>query len=230
MPSLFDTWREFARYLRRPVLLQPAGIKAPGSTRIWSDLLVLQVIGLFALVPALEWWRQRTGISPPEAFGQIPPWLMVPGVVLAAPVLEECLFRGWLTGRPRALWLALCILAVGALLISPLVKAMPLVTASAILVVLVAALVGWIVMRKRREPPVWFAGLFPMAFYGSVVLFAVPHISNYAQPGLATLPMVLPQLWAGLVLGYLRLRVSLPASIAAHACSNGLMLALAVVG
>ena len=45
---------------------------------------------------------------------------LLPITVLIAPVLEEMIFRGWQTGRPRALWLLGCFAAFVALVIGML--------------------------------------------------------------------------------------------------------------
>jgi ABC-type molybdate transport system permease subunit len=101
-------------------------------------------------------------------------------------------------------------------------------TGSGLLAVALATAAGWIVLRKRAAMG-WFAHGFPVIFYLGAALFALPHVLNYPQISLLTLPLVLPQAWAGLTLGYLRQRIGLIGSIIAHAASNGLMLGVALV-
>jgi membrane protease YdiL (CAAX protease family) len=62
------------------------------------------------------------------------------------------------------------------------------------------------------------------------VIFGLSHLSNYPQISWALLPMVLPQIWAGLVLSYTRMRMGLPASMLIHAASNGAAISLALLG
>ena len=95
---------------------------------------------------------------------------------------------------------------------------------------LLAAPIGWFVLRKRATPQFWRGRWFAAPFFTGAVLFGVMHIMNYPHPGLLVLPMVLPQLWAAFTLGYIRMRIGLPASILAHATSNALALALAFAG
>jgi Type II CAAX prenyl endopeptidase Rce1-like len=92
---------------------------------------------------------------------------------------------------------------------------------------LAAALVGWIILRKLQPGPLFRAG-FPLIFYVSATVFGLIHLFNYTAPGLVHLPLVLPQLWAGLTLGFLRLRIGLPAAMLVHAVSNGLAVSLAL--
>jgi Type II CAAX prenyl endopeptidase Rce1-like len=96
------------------------------------------------------------------------------------------------------------------------------------LMALLTMLGGWNMLRQRSEAPDWFARHFALVFYGAVTAFGLLHVSNYDQPGLATLPMVLPQLWCGAVLGYVRMRIGLPAAILLHALSNSIVLAIAL--
>jgi hypothetical protein len=57
------------------------------------------------------------------------------------------------------------------------------------------------VLRRRIAAPAWFAGGFPVWFYLSAVGFGLVHLSNYLTLSWALVPMILPQLWAGLVFG-----------------------------
>lgn len=221
--------REFAAYLRRPHLMAPSGLRAAGAWRYWVVLVVLQIAVLLGLLaPLIGFWQSQFGLPLPDAFGQVPPEYLVPIAVLAAPLIEECVFRGWLTGRPRALWLLICALAAGALLYASASGLEPLMASGALAAVIVAAIAGWIILRKRAAPT-WFAAVFPALFYLSVVAFSLVHIVNYPSFSLIALPMVLPQLWAGLVLGFIRMRIGLVAAILAHAMSNAAALSLAMM-
>ena len=84
-------------------------------------------------------------------------------------------------------------------------------------------------LRRRTDPPRWFARHFGVWFALSVVVFGLLHLSNYPRLSWALVPMVLPQVWAGLVFGYLRLRHGLVASIMAHAVGNAAALAAALL-
>lgn len=190
----------------------------------WLQIVALHLLGMVLLMPLLAGWQKLTGIAGPDAFDKFPREWLLPVVVLAAPVIEEMLFRGWLSGRPRALWLVLCALAAGIPLAmtggnSPL-------AAIALIAALIAAPLGWFALRKRPAPD-WFQRGFGVIFFGAALLFGAAHLVNFSQASLLALPLVAPQLWAGMTLGYLRTRHGLWAGILAHATSNGLALLVA---
>jgi hypothetical protein len=212
-------WRDFATFLRRPRLAGPVGLRAGWRTML--AMLGLNLFGLAMLLLVLPLWQRLTGIAGPNAFEGIPFEYLLPAVVLAAPIIEECLFRGWLGGRPRALWLLGCSLGSIALL----ARLQTATAGLALLAALLAAIIGWVILRKRAAPG-WFVRGFPVLFLASAALFASVHLFNYDNPGLLHLPMVLPQLWAGLTLGFVRTRVGLPASMLVHGVSNALALGL----
>jgi membrane protease YdiL (CAAX protease family) len=220
--SARQVWGEFAAYLRRPSILQPSGLRAPGSAAVFFSMAALHLIVMVLLVPVLSFWQVKGGAGTPTAFSAVPQNYMVLLVVIAAPLIEEILFRGWLTGKPRALWLLLA----GALCLLPLLlpTTHPLVSGGAILAGLVAMLTGWFVLRRHTAAPAWFARYFPVVFYSMVLMFGLTHVLNYSDPGLRTVPMVLPQLWCALTLGFVRMRIGLPAAILLHALSNALVL------
>lgn len=216
-------WRDFAAFLRAPRLAGPVGLRA--GWKMTGAMLGLNLLGLAVLLLVLPLWQHLTGIEGPGAFEGIPIEYLIPAVVLAAPIVEECLFRGWLSGRPRALWLLGCCLAA----IAPLALLQPAAAGLAILGALLAAIIGWVVLRKRAAPG-WFMKGFPVLFLVSAALFASIHVFNYDNPGLLHLPMVLPQLWAGLTLGFVRMQVGLPAAMLVHGASNALALSLVGLG
>lgn len=219
---------EFAGFLRRPALLGSPGWRAPGNLRRWATMLALQIGGLFVLLPLLTLWQEAFDLPAPTAFENVDPKLLPWLVVLIAPVIEELVFRGWQSGRPRALWLMLCAI-VGTLgaVAARLGGADQLVVAAVSVAALLAAVVGWFVLR-RREAAGWFARFFSPIYYGAVALFAAMHLANYPSVSLLAVPLVLPQAWAGLTLGYLRQQVGLTGAMAAHAVSNAVMLSIAL--
>lgn len=223
-----QAWRQFAAFARRPAFIEPAGLRAPGSWRVLASVLALHLAVMALLMPLLSLWQHMWALSGPDAFGQVPQAWLPFLVILIAPVLEECTFRGWLTGRPRALWLmgvlAMAIAGIAA------VQPAPLPTVGLFFGALLAAPIGWLVLRKRATPQVWRGRWFAAPFHAGALLFALMHVMNYPSVSLVLLPMVLPQLWAAFTLGYIRMRVGLPASILAHATSNALALGLAMSG
>lgn len=68
--------------------------------------------------------------------------------------------------------------------------------------------------------------VFKIVYYLSAVLFASVHLSNFESgfPLWLSPLLVLPQFFAGLVLGYTRVRLGLFWSITLHALHNGLLI------
>lgn len=229
LPTARSVLRGFADFLRRPALLAPTGLRAADARRSWAWLTALLVGGLLVvLLPLLGAWQKAFALPAPDAFQAVPKSMLIPLVVLIAPVLEELLFRGWQSGRARALWLLGCALAVA--VVAVLGTALnPLVTAGVVLAALIAAPAGWWLLRRRTAPLDWFVRAFPAIFYLVAGGFALAHLSNYPRVSLLAVPLVLPQLWAALVLGYMRQRLGLIPAILAHALANACSLALALL-
>lgn len=220
--------REFLGFLKRPAVLTPMGLRAPGALKMLGKLVALHVGVLLLLVlPILYGWQLAFALPAPDAFGKVAPKLLPLLVIVLAPLLEELVFRGWQTGRPRALWLLGCTIALVVLLLERAALSPRLAAGALGGIVLVAAL-GWFVLRRKATPG-WYVRAFPATYYGVVLLFAGLHLINYPSAALLGIPMVLPQLWAALILGFVRLRIGLPASILAHAIANGTVLAMTMV-
>lgn len=234
VPALREVIREFATYLRCPAVLDPTGW-ANGGGRRWAIMTALLIAGLLGvMMPFLGAWQKAFDLPSPDAFGKIDKRLLVPLTVLVAPVLEELLFRGWQRGTRAALWLLAC--AVAAIVVMTVLTdpSQAIFAAGALLLALLAAVIGWLLLRRRTESLGWYRALFPAIFYVVAIGFALVHLTNYPRVSLLAVPLVLPQLWAALVLGYVRQRLGLGQAmlthISANACSIGLALVTGGVG
>jgi membrane protease YdiL (CAAX protease family) len=229
-PTFRTTLRDFALFLRRPHLLAPAGFRAPGNARTWFYLTLLSIGVLLGLIlPLIKLWQSLFDLPDPQAFDQVSRAWLVPIVVLIAPPLEELLFRGWQTGTRGGLWLLGYALVVVSAFAMATVPDRALTALAVIVAAALAGLVGWLLLRCNPAPLTWFGTAFPFIFYVMAALFALVHLANYDRITLVAVPLVLPQLWAGLLLGYLRQRVGLLGSIAAHVTSNALVMGLALI-
>ena len=145
--------------------------------------------------------------------------------LVLAPLLEEPLWRGWLSGRAAALrFAALGFAAAGCFAASLWVDAAwirPLTLAGIAL-----GLIGfarWLATREHgRAVPLWFTRHFRWAVWVGAVAFGLVHLGNY-QPLTSPLGIlvVVPQAIGGLLLAYTRTRLGLGAAIAHHAAHNG---------
>ncbi len=225
-----DLLRDFAAYLARPRLITPSGLGAPGARRDALTLLAFHLaVLLLVLSPLLGAWQSAMGLPAPEAFGAVPKGWLVPLVVLIAPVLEEFAFRGWLTGRPGTLWLLGCGVVMGGLLAMIGLHVAEMAASFGFVAMVLVAAGGWWRLRRRAAPPPWFAAAFPALFYLSIAVFGLSHLSNYPQVSLALVPMVLPQVWAGLMLSFARMRIGLVAAMLIHGAANGTALSAALL-
>ena len=222
--------RDFAAYLARPRLTEPSGLGAPGAWRTGLLLLAFHLAVLLGVLsPLLGLWQSAMGLPAPEAFGAVSKGWLVPLVVLIAPVGEEIVFRGWLTGRVRALWLLGCAVVAGVLLAMVSYHVWEVPASFGVVAMGLIAPGGWWWLR-RRGVPAWFQAAFPVLFALSIVVFGLSHLSNYPRISWALVPMVLPQVWAGLVLSYARMRIGLPASMLIHAAANAAAISLVLLG
>jgi membrane protease YdiL (CAAX protease family) len=222
-------WRELSAFLRRPAVLAPWGLRRAETWRALPVLVALHVAGLLLVIlPLIAAWQKQFALPLPDAFGKLPQAWLLPITVIAAPVIEETIFRGWQTGRPRALWLLACFAAFVVLVMAARAIA-PLVLAGLLLALVAAVAAGWWRLRRWDTAPAYRAA-YPVVFWIVALLFAAVHLTNYPSASLLSAPMVLPQLWAAVLLGFTRQRLGLPASILQHAMANAASMALVAAG
>jgi hypothetical protein len=83
-------------------------------------------------------------------------------------------------------------------------------------------------LLRNRGPMRWFSAIFPLLFWIATLSFALVHLANFDKGSLAVLlPLVLPQLVLGMLVGYLRVRIGLWAAILLHAAHNATALTIA---
>lgn len=204
---------------------------------VWGRAAALALAVVFALdllLGELTVWLTSTW---DEAVGFLPEPIeqdislaeeLFTGLVLA-PVLEELLFRGWLTGRIAALRFALYGMAAMACFLVSFYAEPDLaeIVGLAGVAMAFAGLVHLSYTRHRDTAvPTWFIRHFHWFVWGSTLLFGLLHIGNY-EP--VTHPLgvlvVLPQTIGGLLLAYTRTRLGLGAAMAHHAAFNAVFFA-----
>ncbi len=231
--SLGAEWLRFARFLRHPALPDRAAGAGLATLVPVARLLALDVL-VMAILLGVSGLVMAAGISLPEtalAGVDIGPAIIL-AVVLVAPVAEELLFRGWLSGRPGHVLALLAVLAGGAIFSTDLARSTGGINFKAIAVVaasLVAAMLA-IVLLRRRGAMGWFQRGFPLLFWLSCALFAGAHVLNFAEENmLLVVPLVLPQFAVGTMLGYLRVRYGLLAGMLLHMLHNGAFIAIVLL-
>lgn len=227
--SLGERLADVGRFALRPTFaVQPMA---------WGRAAALALALVFGLDWALgalsiwltDHWSLPSGILPQPIEQDIPLAEDLFTGLLLAPVLEELLFRGWLTGRIAALRFALygmaaLVLFLASLLVGP---GLAQFVGLAGVATAIAGLVHWSHTRRRDSAvPAWFTRHFHWFVWGSTLLFGLIHLGNYEQ---LTHPLgvlvVLPQTIGGLLLAYTRTRLGLRAAMAHHAAYNALFFA-----
>jgi membrane protease YdiL (CAAX protease family) len=222
--------RALLAFLRQPVLpervtgLRLAALGATLGLFALDVAMMALLVGLGLLVWAL-------GITLPTSMvGQVElgPGL-VAAIIVAAPIGEELLFRSWLSGRPGHLAAFAIIAATLAILVLGDLQDRPFALLGA-LVGGIALAIGLAIALRRRAAFAFFARHFRWFYYASAVLFALVHVANYSvETALFALPLVLPQLVAGLIFGYARVTFGLWSNILLHMLHNGLFISLVLV-
>jgi len=221
--------REALTFIAEPRAVRPADEPFSAHLKPLLVLLAVNIAVLFTLLPLLELWNKAMGIETPKLVLDHNSPLLIVAAVAILPPLEELVFRGWQTGKAWQLALLLGGLLTGlaAFMAGPAGAGwlgLPLLGVGAVL----TAIAAW-TLRGRSETPGWFTRHFRWIFWFTAALFASAHYSNYTGLSWAHAPLVLPQLWAGLLLGFVRLRYGLLRSAALHVGSNALVVAISAL-
>jgi hypothetical protein len=234
LPTMGEEIVDFLRYLRHPRPGPRLGGHAAGRClradfapgvpwwRLahWAGLLWL--VNLFVFAPLALSAAQATGAQHRLDVYNLP-WLTA---LLWAPLVEELTFR-YALRRPAMLWwfvpFMVAILVQGPALTSG---------AMVVLALLLLAAPAWY-PRGHRGRAGWTLSwpsrrrvrrFYPVLFHGSALAFAAVHLYNFRlnHMELFLLPLlVLPQWVTGLVLGWIRVRRGIGASMCLHALFNG---------
>lgn len=230
-------WRAFFRFLRQPSLPNRADISLAATARALLPLFALDMLMMIIVLGAIGAAMALGFKLPDHMLGEMPITAgLIVLIVVGAPIAEEILFRGWLSGR-LGHFLATIVSGLGAGF---------LLTASQLRVqerpewatlawigagtLLVAASI--VFLLRRRSAARWFQRHFAWFFYASALLFAAVHLTNFAAAGAspALLALVMPQFALALILGYLRVRRGLMAGAALHMLHNAMFAAVMIAG
>ncbi len=217
------------QYLKHPVIPQ----KVPTS-KAWKPFFVLLSFCLVVdIVLGLtfnnDWLTNWLKITNPNALEDK---LYKEGLVAAvfitsvvAPLIEEYLFRAYLTGfvcNNVVLPLNLCLILVKLFNITTPAILWPLIA-----IAVVGSRVIFILLKRSKKLKISFARFYlhhyQLYFYVSAIAFGLIHLNNYEIKNfipLVTVLLVMSQLFAGLVLGYVRIKWGLKWSMGFHALHN----------
>lgn len=224
--SLLQTTGELLDFAREPSVHRTAN--RPRSERLvtglWLFILSLALTAIFAVLTLPLVLLTEAG--PSTAFSQTfsnPLLTVVVAVVLVGPLIEEIIFRGWLTGTWRSLAGTALFLAIfygAAALVSDLdigpagIKPLGL-AALAFAAVWLSSRIG----SRSRVPG--YNRVFPFLFWGQGLVFGLLHYQNVSatSPILAVL-MTLPLIVCAWLWGYARIVLGLGGAVLLHAAYN----------
>jgi membrane protease YdiL (CAAX protease family) len=229
--TLRERLADVARFVARPTFAERTMAWRPGYVSAWALLVLLTLPTVLLTAGLLAAVLGPAGILPASTRDTALDLRAVLIAVVLAPVLEESLSRGWLSGRRAALHFA----AAGLVALVVLLASLGVEPGTRKLVALVGVavvfvgLVRWSLTRHRdREVPDWFLRHFRWLVWGSSLGFALLHLGNYEA---LTHPLgalvVAPLMLGGMLLAYTRTRLGLRAAMAHHAAYNAVLVAAA---
>ena len=194
-------------------------------------------LAAFSILCAVDWivsglaWAflllvEAAGYQPPQPIieDKDPSDLAWLGVLVIAPLVEELLYRGWLSGRLAALRFALVGWMASALLLfqSGGNREIAIALVVAAFSTLMIGAWYWVLYRDvHAEVPEWFERHFPWIVWASSIAFGLMHLGNYdGEIKLIDCIVVLPQTFGGVILAYTRTRLGLRAAITQHTLFN----------
>ena len=233
LPSMGEEIVDCLRYLLHPRPGPRLRVRTPGSClradfslnapwwRIASWAVMLWLVNLMVFAPLALSAAQATGAVHRLNIQNLP-WMTA---LIWAPVIEELTFR-YVLRRPAMFWWFLPLMA-GVLVQGPALTSGAMVVL-ALLLVLAPMWYGqghrwqggWTLSWPHRRQ---VRAAYPLIFHAVALAFAGVHLFNFRlnDMELFLLPLlVLPQWVTGLVLGWIRVRRGIGASMCLHAMFN----------
>ncbi len=229
------TWRSWAAFVRHPVLPDRADLRPIPALKTVFALFGLDLALMALLLGALSIATSLGFKMPEHVLGEID---LKPGIiaiiVLGGPIIEEIIFRGWLSGRvghivatPLSIAALLAFITGGAAFGTDVARAQTfLLVGGACAILAIAALF----LLRGRDALRFFQRHFGWFYWFSVLAFAAVHVSNFASAGLVVAPLVLPQFMLALILGFLRVNHGLWSSMLTHMLHNTVFISLVLLG
>lgn len=220
------TLSEFVVFLRRPKVDSPVelSIRERAGIGIWLfilSLVVTMIFGVLALPVVL-----LTDLTSGDRLSQAlsgSALSVVLSVVILGPLVEEIIFRGWLSGVWRAALgtvLSLTVIYGGSEILGRFLAEGSVVKPLILVFGATVILLAFSPLDKARRIP-GFDRVFPIMFYAQAVAFGILHFQNYAASSLAiALFATLPLVACGLIWGYARIRLGLTSAVILHAAYN----------
>jgi hypothetical protein len=230
-----QTATDLLGFLRNPSDTPVPDMQTPGKLKVLFGVLVLDVLltfvfmGLINLVELLG-WHKYDGHAVAELVRSFPLWGALLLGIIIVPFAEELVFRTGLRFRRGYFTFLLFVLLFAAGIFA--FKMMPLLWALGAAFVLGVLMVIYLMnsyaigeFLERAWPRV-----YATVFYSVAALFGLVHITNYTNFNYASLALLLipvliaPQIWAGLSIGYMRVKYGFFWGFFLHAAHNAVFL------
>lgn len=193
---------DFLSFLARPNI---AASRAPTITSrlvlvIWLLAISFAVTAFFAIlaIPVVMFSEVAVGDKLAGVLDR-PALSMLVALVFLGPLLEEMMFRGWLTGTYRSVVATATFLGVlygGAHLLEILSNKPP--EEGALVVIAVLAFLLFLAIERTRNParPDFYGKVFPYIFWLQGIVFGSLHFANaegssFILPLLVTMPLII---------------------------------------
>lgn len=225
--ALISVARMFFSFLMKPQIPIGRYDQLPSSPLVVGISLFalsIAVTAAFAAaaLPLMLMVEATPGSQLQQVFSRSLPSVVV-AVVVLGPLIEEVMFRGWLSGTWRSvIGSAFFLTLVFGItpLIGGLFSVSPVVIQFALAAVGLVGLGLWAPIDSGMRLP-YFERAFPFIFWAQGVLFGVLHFQNVSASsplvaGFATLPLVFcAWLW-----GFARIYIGLSGAVLLHAAYN----------
>lgn len=192
----------------------------PRRTQSLKFVLLFVALHLVVIFPlqallSTEWMRENvydiTESPMIDAVASFPPGWFFLFAFIVAPLWEETVFRLWM--NLKSVTIPIFVTLVPTFMLWPVSEIVALVVG---LILLIVTLTQIHAFRHNMDIH------FRWWYYGSALLFGLIHISNHGFD-LRALPFILPQILAGLAIGYMRVQRGFFAGVLVHATWNGLL-------
>lgn len=225
LSSLHDLVRDIAAFIVHPRL--------PAERMQWSRLMVFLLVAVVTIDLTIDTAAQFLLDHVDEVLVDLPEpqdfdYNLVGDILsllILAPIVEEALFRGWLSGHKASLRFAGWGAVAYALVLvseSPLLADFYMVPVALAIGVAGLAMGQWAYTHKRdNQVPRWFEDNFHWFAWGSSLAFGALHLVNYDHlDSPIDAIIVAPVALGGLLLAYSRTRFGLRAAMVHHAAYN----------
>jgi len=229
-----NVYQDILNYVSRPYFYRNDESLSLSVLSLLGKILALKFILVLIAYSLTMWLFSIFGVEPPTntrtSFEAVPIRRFVI-IAILAPFLEELIFRSWLRFKWGLFYIFPLTLFFSILLLGHFFGWE--LQSSFIWVSLIAYFACIFIVRKNlshQEAEPLVQALFPYAFWGSTLFFALLHLTNYKvdEIGILGILMVLPQFIAGTIYGYVVMRFGFLAACLCHMVWNGSLVILAI--